>query len=517
MWNILLPVLGVIVGILIGVFLYRIVTNKRIKRAKEEAKKIIDEAHSEAKVIRKEAEIKAKEDWYERKANLEKEIEERKKELHKIESKYNERISSIEEKLTKLDRREQSIADRERHIQSKLNQVTEDEAKLKNLIEQETKRLMEISGLSKEQAIGMLLQRYENEARVDAAKLRKTIIDKVRAEADEESQRILANAVQRTAVDYVTESTVSVVDLPSEEMKGRIIGREGRNIRTFENNSGVEIIVDDTPEAVIISSFDPIRREVAKRALEKLISDGRIHPGRIEDVIEKTEKEVNKTIEETGKKTLLDLAIHDLPENLRNLIGRLKFRTSYGQNMLQHSVETAWICGMLAAEIGLNQELARKIGLLHDIGKAVDHEIDGSHATIGADLARKNGMPPIIVNAIEAHHEEVEPESVYAVLVQTADAISGARPGARRETLESYLKRLEKLEDIAYSFEGVHKCFAIQAGREVRIMVEHTTVDDAQSELLASDIAKKIENELQYPGQIKVTVIREIRKTAMAK
>ncbi len=517
MWNILLPVLGAIAGVIVGVFLYRIVTIKKIKQAKDEAKKILDEANSEAKVIRKEAEIKAKEDWYERKANLEKEIEERKKELHKIESKYNQRISSIEEKLTKLDRREQSISDRERHIQSKLTQVTEDEAKLKNLIEQETKKLMDIAGLSKEQAIEMLLQKYENEARVDAAKLRKSIIDKVISEADEESQRILANAVQRTAVDYVTESTVSVVDLPSEEMKGRIIGREGRNIRTFENNSGVEIIVDDTPEAVIISSFDPIRREVARRALEKLISDGRIHPGRMEDILEKTEKEVNKTIEETGKKTLLDLAIHDLPEHLRNLIGRLKFRTSYGQNMLQHSVETAWICGMLAAEIGMDQSLARKIGLLHDIGKAVDHEIDGSHATIGADLARKNGMPPIIVNAIEAHHEEVEPESVYAVLVQTADAISGARPGARRETLESYLKRLEKLEEIAYSFEGVHKCFAIQAGREVRIMVEPTSVDDAQSELLASDVAKKIENDLQYPGQIKVTVIREIRKTSMAK
>lgn len=504
-------------GIFVGWLSFRLITAKKIKQAHLESQKIKDEARLEAKVIKKEAEIEAKEDWYKRKANLEKEIEERKRELRKIEANYNQRISNIDERLSKLDRREQSITDREKHLQNKQAKLDDDEAKLKEILEQETRKLMKIASLNKEQAIEMLLKRYENEARIDAAKLRKAIIDKANSEAEDEAVRIIANAVQRTAVDYVTESTVSVVDLPSEEMKGRIIGREGRNIRTFENCSGVEIIVDDTPEAVIVSSFDPVRREIAKRALEKLISDGRIHPGRIEDILAKSEKEVKKIIEETGKKTLLDLAIHDLPDNLRSLIGRLKYRTSYGQNMLKHSIESAWICGMLAAELGLDQALARKIGLLHDIGKAVDHEIDGSHAVIGADLARRNGLPPVIVNAIEAHHEEVEPESVYAVLVQVADAISGARPGARRETLESYLKRLEKLEEIAYSFEGVHKCFAIQAGREVRIMVEHNTIDDAQAELLASDVAKKIENDLQYPGQIKVTVIREIRKTVIAK
>ncbi|MBN2017135.1 MAG: ribonuclease Y [Candidatus Cloacimonetes bacterium] len=515
--EILLAIIGLVVGVFIGWLSFRLLTSKKVKQAHIESQKIKDEARLEAKVIKKEAEIEAKEDWYKRKANLEKEIEERKKELRKIESNYNQRISNIDERLSKLDRREQSITDRERHLQNKQTKLDDDEAKLKEMLEQEAKRLMEIANLTKEQAIEMLLKKYENEARIDAAKLRKTIIDKANSEADDEAVKIIANAIQRTAVDYVTESTVSVVDLPSEEMKGRIIGREGRNIRTFESSSGVEIIVDDTPEAVIVSSFDPVRREIAKRALEKLISDGRIHPGRIEDIIAKSEKEVNKIIEETGKKTLLDLAIHDLPDNLKTLIGRLKYRTSYGQNMLKHSIESAWICGMLAAELGLDQALARKIGLLHDIGKAVDHEIDGSHATIGADLARRNGLQPVIVNAIEAHHEEVDPESVYAVLVQVADAVSGARPGARRETLESYLKRLEKLEEIAYSFEGVHKCFAIQAGREIRIMVEHTTIDDAQAELLASDVAKKIENDLQYPGQIKVTVIREIRKTVLAK
>ncbi len=517
MIDILLPIVGVVVGVFVGWLSFRLLTSKKIKQAHVESKKIKEEAKLEAKVIKKEAEIEAKENWYKRKANLEKEIEERKKELRKIESNYNQRISNIDERLSKLDRREQSISDRERHLQNKQVKLDDDEAKLKDILEKETRKLMEIANLNKAQAIEMLLKKYENEARIDAAKLRKSIIDKANSEADEESMKIVANAVQRTAVDYVTESTVSVVGLPSEEMKGRIIGREGRNIRTFENSSGVEIIVDDTPEAVIISSFDPVRREIAKRSLEKLISDGRIHPGRIEDVLEKTEKEVNKIIKETGKKTLLDLSIHDLPENLRNIIGRLKYRTSYGQNILKHSIESAWICGMLAAELGLDQPLARKMGLLHDIGKAVDHEIDGSHAVIGADIARRNGMPPIIVNAIEAHHEEVEPESVYAILVQVADAISGARPGARRETLESYLKRLEKLEEIAYSFEGVHKCYAIQAGREIRIMVEHNTIDDAQAELLASDVAKKIENEMQYPGQIKVTVIREVRKTVLAK
>ncbi len=319
------------------------------------------------------------------------------------------------------------------------------------------------------------------------------------------------------AVDYVSETTVSVVSLPSDEMKGRIIGREGRNIRTFEKASGVDLIIDDTPEAVVLSCFDPIRREVARLALEKLISDGRIHPGRIEEIISKTNKEMEENLVKLGEKAVLDTNIHNISPNLIKLIGRLKYRTSYGQNILQHSIETAWICGILATELHLDQEIARRAGLLHDIGKAIDHEFDGSHAVLGANVARKNGEGKIIVNAIEAHHEEVEPISVYAVLAQASDAISGARPGARREMLETYMQRLSKLEEIANSIEGVNKSYAIQAGRELRIIVEPAQIEDSQASIIATDIAARIEKEVQYPGQIKVTVIRETRQVAIAK
>lgn len=517
MTQFLITAIAVLAGLFLGWISFRILTNKKVKTAKELSQKIKDEALSESKVIKKEAALEAKEEWYARKSNLEKEIERRKKELHTLENKYNQRIGNIEERLAKVDRREQSVSDRERHINQRQNQLKSQEQRLQKLIDEQTNKLMEVAQMSKAKAIKQLLEQFEDEAKVDAAKIRKDIIDKAKSEAEKESLKVLAFAVQRTAVEYVAESCVSVVPLPSEEMKGRIIGREGRNIRAFENQTGIELIVDDTPEAVILSSFDPIRREIARRSLEKLITDGRIHPGRIEETIQKTQKEVDQIIIETGKQTCIDLGILDLPKPLENLIGQLQFRTSYGQNVLEHSIETAWICGMIAAEIGLEQALAKKVGLLHDIGKAVDHKVDGAHPKIGADLAKKYGLSQVIINAIEAHHEDVEAETLYAVLVQTADAISGSRPGARRETLESYLKRLENLEVIASSFEGVQKCFAIQAGREVRIMVEHNNIDDAQAEMLASDVAKKIENELQYPGQIKVTVIREVRKTALAK
>jgi len=509
--------IAVLVGIALGWISFRILTIKRINNAKEISRKIKEEALSEVKVIKKEAELEAKEQWYARRSNLEKEIENRKKELHKLENRYNQKISSIEERLSKLDRREQSVSDRERHVNQKQVQLKEQEQKLQKLIDDQTEKLMVIAQMNKQNAIEKLLERFKNEAKSDAAKVRKQIIDEAKSEAEKESLKVLASAIQRTAVDYIAESCVSVVPLPSEEMKGRIIGREGRNIRAFENRTGIELIVDDTPEAVILSSFEPIRREIARRSLQKLISDGRIHPGRIEDTVKKTEEEISQIIVETGKQTCIDLGINDLPKPLEDLVGRLQFRTSYGQNVLKHSIETAWICGMIAAEIGLDQTLAKKIGLLHDIGKAVDHEVDGAHPQIGADLAKKYGLSQTIVNAIEAHHEDVEAETLYAVLVQIADAVSGSRPGARRETLETYLKRLENLENIASSFDGVQKCYAIQAGREVRIMVEHNHIDDAQAEMLASDVAKKIEDELQYPGQIKVTVIREVRKTALAK
>jgi ribonuclease Y len=343
------------------------------------------------------------------------------------------------------------------------------------------------------------------------------MITQIKADANKKTAEILSLSIQRMAVDHVSESTVAVVSLPGDEMKGRIIGREGRNIRAFEKASGVDLIIDDTPEAVVLSCFDPVRREIARQSLERLIVDGRIHPGRIEEVIEKTAKEMDESLMKIGEKAFLEANIHNLSPNIIKLLGRLHYRTSYGQNILQHSIEAAWMCGIMAAELGLDQEIARRAALLHDIGKAVDHEFEGSHAAIGANIARKNGESKIIINAIEAHHEDVEPISVYAPLVQACDAISGARPGARREMLESYMQRLEKLEEIANSVEGVTKTYAIQAGRELRIIVEPASVDDTQTPFIANDIASKIEKEVQYPGQIKVTVIRETRQVAVAK
>ena len=356
-----------------------------------------------------------------------------------------------------------------------------------------------------------------SQARQVAANEARLTIEQIKLDANRKAAEILSTAIQRMAVDYVSETTVSVVSLPSDEMKGRIIGREGRNIRTFEKVSGVDLIIDDTPEAVVLSCFDPVRREVARLALEKLIADGRIHPGRIEEIIAKTTKEMEENLIKLGEKAVLETNIHNISPNLIKVLGRLHYRTSYGQNVLEHSIEAAWICGILAAELGLDQELARRAGLLHDIGKAIDHEFDGSHAIIGANLARKNGEGKIIVNAIEAHHEEVEAISVYAALTQASDAISGARPGARREMLETYMQRLAKLEEIANSIDGVSKSYAIQAGRELRIIVEPSLIDENQTALLATEIADSIEKQVQYPGQIKDTVIRETRQIAMAK
>ncbi len=508
---------SIIVGLTLGFIIYRIKIKNKLSNARERSNAIKQEALKEAEVIKKETALKAKEEWFDRKNDLDKEIKNRKKELRKLEKQYNDRINNLENRLSKIARREQSISDREENLTEKQTRLSDLETKLDQLIKEENTRLEQIAQLTKKQAIAKLLIQYEKEAKQDSAQLRKEIIDSAKSDAEIESAKILATTIQRAAAETVAESCVSVVQLPSDEMKGRIIGREGRNIRRFENITGIEIIVDDTPEAVILSGFNPIRREVARRSLEFLIKDGRIHPGRIEEIVKKTHKKIEKIIVETGEKICLDLALLDIPDNIQKLIGTLKFRTSYGQNVLQHSVETAWICGILAAELDLDQVLARKIGLLHDIGKAVDYEKDGSHPEIGADIAKKNGLSNVIVNAIAAHHEDVEPISVYATLVLAADAISGSRPGARRETLEAYLKRLENLEDIANSFDGVLKSYAIQAGREVRLMVEHQEINDAQAEMLASDVAKKIENNLQYPGQIKVTVIRELRKTALAK
>lgn len=512
--------IGLAAGLLVAILFYLIRRNttfKIISQSKTIAEEITRDARKEAENARKAAILEAKDEWFKQKTVFEKEIKERQYELRLQEKKYNERLGSLDKRLETLDKKESALGDQEKNLKNKEEQLTKKLGEYDTIIVEQKNKLSEIAGLSREEALQNLKSELINQARQIAANDVRQTIEQLKLDSSQKAAEILSTAIQRMAVDYVSETTVSVVSLPSDEMKGRIIGREGRNIRTFEKASGVDLIIDDTPEAVVLSCFDPIRREVARLALEKLISDGRIHPGRIEEVINKTNKEMDENLIKLGEKAVLDTNIHNISPNLIKLIGRLNYRTSYGQNMLQHSIETAWVCGMLAAELNLDQETARRAGLLHDIGKALDHEFDGSHASLGANVARKNGEGKIIVNAIEAHHEEVEPISVYAVLTQASDAISGARPGARREMLETYMQRLSKLEEIANSIDGVNKSYAIQAGRELRIIVEPALIEDSQASVIATDIAARIEKEVQYPGQIKVTVIRETRQVAIAK
>ncbi|MBN2460105.1 MAG: ribonuclease Y [Candidatus Cloacimonetes bacterium] len=520
----LLYIIAIVIGLAVGVLISQLISfvkrakdNRNILKSNELARKILADAKHESENLKKSAVLEAKEEWYKTQKKYEEEINSRKKELYSLEKEYNDRSLNLDKRLEALERRDNNLQKFEKDLKQKEVELENKKLMLDDLIEQQNNKLSEIAKLSREEAIQILKNNLKNKARNKAAKEIRKIAEETKADASRLVAGILSTAVQRIAVDYVSESTVSVVSLPDEEMKGRIIGREGRNIRSFEKASGIDLIIDDTPEAVVLSGFDPIRREVARIALEKLISDGRIHPGRIEQVIEKTTKEMNDNLVKIGEKACMETNIHNISPNLIKLIGRLKYRTSYGQNILQHSLETAWICGILAAEMGLDQELARRCGFLHDIGKALDHEYDGSHAKLGADVVRKNGESKIVINAIEAHHEEVEYQSIYAVLTQAADAISGARPGARREMLETYMKRLEKMEEIANSIEGVSKSYAIQAGRELRIIVDPVSVDDEKTAYIASDIAEKIEQEMQYPGQIKVMVIRETRQTAVAK
>jgi len=520
MTNVIYTLIGLAIGLIISViynFVKNSVGNKTILKSTELANKIIEDAKQKVETLKKTTILEAKEEWYQTKKKLENEINTRKNELHSLEKKYNDRVLNLDRRLENLDKKDSHLQEFEKRLNSKEVNLKSKEQELDSLIEQQNTKLSEIAKLSREEAIQILKNNLKNKARNEAAKEVRDIVEHTKTSANKIVAGILATAVQRISVDHVSESTVSVVSLPDDEMKGRIIGREGRNIRTFEKVSGIDLVIDDTPEAVVLSGFDPIRREVARLSLEKLIKDGRIHPGRIEQVVEKTAKEMKETLITIGEQACMETNIHNISSNLVKLIGRLHYRTSYGQNVLKHSLEAAWICGILATELGLNQEIARRAGFLHDLGKAIDHEYDGSHAAIGANFARKNGESKIIINAIEAHHEEVEPTSVYAVLTQIADAISGARPGARREMLESYMKRLEKMEEIANAIEGVNKSFAIQAGRELRIIVDPISVDDAKTAYIASDIADKIEEEMQYPGQIKVTVIREIRQSAVAK
>jgi len=508
---------GLIVGILVGFIVRKKLTESRVESIEKYARKILADAQKEAKTIKKEAHLQAKDTLYQMKVEFEKETREKKEQLLIQEKRLFHKEENIDKKLDQLEKRESRVSERERSIERIERDLRAREEEYGRLIEERRRELEKIAGMSSEDAKRLLIQSMESEARHEAAKLIRKIENEAREEADKKTQEILALAIKRYAGDYVTEKTVSVVNLPNEEMKGRIIGREGRNIRAIEAATGVDVIIDDTPEAVILSGFNPVRREVAKVALQRLIDDGRIHPARIEDVVAKVNKEIEASIREAGEQATFDLGVHGINSELVKLLGRLKYRSSYAQNVLQHSIEVGFLCGIMAAELGLNIKEAKRAGLLHDIGKAVDHEVEGAHAAIGADLARKYGESKEVVHAIAAHHEEIPPETVLAVLVQAADTLSGARPGARQEMLESYVKRLEDLERIATSFHGVEKSYAIQAGREIRIMVESKIVDDDQAFMLCKEIAKKIEQNMTYPGQIKVTVIRETRAVEYAK
>jgi ribonuclease Y len=506
----------VIAGV-VGYVLRSIQGKKNVKTAEYQAKNLLEQAKKEAEERKKKAEVEAKELLYKLRSDFEEETKSRRQELAELERRLLQREENLEKKLELLDQKEKEIKQYAQEIEKKEQKLQEREKELHDLIMEEKFRLQQISGMSPEEAKQQLLKIMENEVRNEANILLKQIEEETRAKAEEKAREIIAQAIQRCAIDHTTESTVAVVNLPNDEMKGRIIGREGRNIRAFEMATGVDVIIDDTPEAVSLSCFDPYRREIAKIAMERLVEDGRIHPARIEEVVEKVKAEMDKKLVEEGEHTALDLGVHNLHPELIKLIGKLKYRKSYGQNVLQHAKEVAYLMGIMAGELGLDVQLAKRVGLLHDIGKAVDQEQEGTHTQIGAELAKKYGENEIVVNSIAAHHEDVEQKTIYAVLVQAADAISGARPGARRETLESYIKRLEKLENIANSFPGVEKSFAIQAGREIRVMVYPDKVGDQQAYLLAREIKKKIEEELEYPGQIKVTVIRETRAVEYAK
>ena len=508
--NIAVGVVAAIISWVVAVTYRKKVVESKIGGAESQAREIIDEAVKAAETTKKEALLEVKEESMKAKNELEKETKERRAELQKYEKRLLSKEEAVDKKSDMLEKKESSLTKKE-------EQLAKVKAEVEKLNEQRTQELERISGLTSEQAKEILLKTVEDEVKHDTAKLVKELETRAKEEAGKKAKEYVVNAIQKCAADHVSEATISVVQLPNDEMKGRIIGREGRNIRTLETMTGVDLIIDDTPEAVILSSFDPIRREVARIALEKLIVDGRIHPARIEEMVEKAQKEVETMMREEGEAATLEVGVHGIHPELVRLLGKMKFRTSFGQNALKHSIEVAHLSGLLAGEIGVDVRQAKRAGLLHDIGKSVDHEMEGSHIQIGVDLCRKYKESPLIINAVEAHHGDVEPESLIACIVQAADAISAARPGARRETLETYTNRLKQLEDITNSYKGVDKSFAIQAGREVRIMVVPEQITDADMVLLARDISKQIEAELEYPGQIKVNVIRESRVIDYAK